>query len=80
MSDQVFNRNYNQILEEQSKLAMEKYGMMDKKRKPSSKEKKEFDSAEYYLNQAKEKLAMEKAKTDIKEMNPEINSEAKSAA
>ena len=54
---------YKQTLEEQAKLAEAKFGKL-KKKKPSVKQKKQFDSGEYYLQQAKEKEAKEKAEAE----------------
>ncbi len=52
-------------MEEQEKMAAAKFGKL-KKKGPTKKEKKKFDSGEYYLQQAKEKEAKEKAEADAK--------------
>ncbi len=55
-------------MDEQEKLAQAKFGKLKKKR-PTAKEKKAFDSGEYYLQQAKDKEAKEakeKAEADAK--------------
>ena len=45
-------------------MAEAKFGKL--KKRPSKKEKKEFDSGEYYMKQAKEKEAKEKAEAEAK--------------
>ena len=49
----------------QEQMAAAKFGKL-KKKGPTKKEKKEFDSGEYYLKQAKEKEAKEKAEAEAK--------------
>ena len=52
-------------MEDQAKLAEAKFGKL--KKRPTKKEKKkEFDSGEYYLQQAKDKEAKEKAEAEAK--------------